>query len=164
MTLRPCSPRSSGRHAPVLLGGRTAVNNGCGYDLPPTSARSEATIWSDQNHVSRKGFVAGFRHVTCRNRLKRLNIRETPRLALSADRRPDKPQNEKPSARVSPRIRRLRRPPYGRMSSTCGVRGVTSGPSGAHTMFTSLRTPNSPGRYTPGSTENPAPGSISRSS
>jgi hypothetical protein len=36
--------------------------------------------------------------------------------------------------------------PGATISRVCGARGVTSGPASPQCMFTSLRTPNSPGR------------------
>src|SRR2546425_11860287 len=54
--------------------------------------------------------------------------------------------------------------PQTRKSSCCGPRGVTSGPASLMNTLISLRMPNRPGRYTPGSTENPTPGTSGRSS
>lgn len=108
--------------------------------------------------------MAGFNAPYSRNRLKHMNIRGTcpPTPITDGDGpAPLDPHIEREPAREQiPRRRVFRgwpgaarapgatpiRPRYSVTSSTCGTEGVTRGPAGAHTMFTSLRTPNSPGR------------------
>lgn len=85
--------------------------------------------------------VASFKHAADRNCLKQLDIDGSGRLGGWAARELDTAQSEKPGAKLP-----AEPPRYGTISSTCGTCGVTSGPDGAQTMLTSLRTPNSPGR------------------
>jgi hypothetical protein len=105
--------------------------------------------------------MAGFEHVTGCNRLKRLDIGAESRHRGATAQRHEHRDYAFSSARIEGRRTRPRddgtgetgvesvveRPPsYGTTSSTWGTFGVTIGPDGAHTMFTSLRIPNSPGR------------------
>ena len=92
--------------------------------------------------------MASFGHEVPCNRMKHQNFDESEgnngSIGRSGDRaiwtfraraglnRPWRPSANPPIAR------------YGVISSTCGTAGVTRGPSGAHTMFTSLRTPKLP--------------------
>ncbi len=69
----------------------------------------------------------------------------SPKLRITVKRPKWKSERETISFASGP-VTSVLGPVQGRISSTCGSFGVTSGPAGAHTMLISLRTPNSPGR------------------